>query len=172
MRNRKDLGAGICLRSVGAGIPCWRTNAQAGESWTGRGSETPSLEVGIRTISRKTAWLCSPDPVKQRKKRCDKASHRTLFMIQSSILMGKINFCPTLISKNILFRSKTYQMLFECCQQPTITHFPHSFRMPFWFFLCSGETGDCWPDSTPDDIGERSDKVESSVFSVFPVNRM
>lgn len=55
------------------------------------------------------------------------------------------------------------------CQQPT--HFPHSFRMPFWFFLCSGETGDCWPDSTPDDIGERSDKVESFVFSVFPVNR-
>lgn len=56
-------------------------------------------------------------------------------------------------------------------KKPSNTHFPHSFRMPFWFFLCSGETGDCWPDSTPDDMGERSDRVESSVFSAFPVNR-
>lgn len=46
-------------------------------------------------------------------------------------------------------------------------YFPHSFLMPFWFFLFSGETGDCWPESMPDDMGDTSDSVDSSVFSDF-----
>ena len=48
------------------------------------------------------------------------------------------------------------------------TYFPHSFLMPLCVFLCSGETGDCWPESLPDDRGERSDSVDSSALSVFP----
>lgn len=48
-----------------------------------------------------------------------------------------------------------------------MAYFPHSFLMPFWFFLFSGETGDCWPESMPDDMGDTSDSVDSSVFSDF-----
>lgn len=52
-----------------------------------------------------------------------------------------------------------------------MTYFPHSFLMPFWFFLFSGETGDCWPESMPDDMGDTSDSVDSSVFSDFAENK-
>lgn len=45
------------------------------------------------------------------------------------------------------------------------THFPHSFLMPLWVFLFSGETGDCCPESTPEDRGDWSDRTHSSGFS-------
>ncbi len=54
---------------------------------------------------------------------------------------------------------------------PSNTHFPHSFECLSGSSCALVKTGDCWPDSTPDDMGERSDSVESSAFSAFPVNR-
>lgn len=48
------------------------------------------------------------------------------------------------------------------------THFPHSFLMPLWVFLFSGETGDCCPESTPEDRGDWSERTHSSGFSARP----
>lgn len=39
---------------------------------------------------------------------------------------------------------------------------PQSFLMPLWFFLFSGETGDCCPESSPEDSGDWSDSIRSS----------
>lgn len=51
------------------------------------------------------------------------------------------------------------------------TYFPQSFLMPLWFFLFSGETGDCCPESTPEDRGDWSDRTHSSSFSGRPVRQ-
>lgn len=45
------------------------------------------------------------------------------------------------------------------------TYFPQSFLMPLWLFLFSGETGDCCPESTPEDRGDWSERMHSSSFS-------
>lgn len=45
------------------------------------------------------------------------------------------------------------------------TYFPQSFLIPLWPFLFSGETGDCCPESTPEDSGDWSDGKHSSSFS-------
>lgn len=45
-----------------------------------------------------------------------------------------------------------------------VTHFPQNFLIPFWFFLCSGETGEFWPESTPDELAETSGDGLASVF--------
>lgn len=50
-----------------------------------------------------------------------------------------------------------------------ITHFPQSLRMLLLFFRFSCETGECSPESTPDDEGEGSRALGSSVLSAFPV---
>lgn len=49
-----------------------------------------------------------------------------------------------------------------------LTHFPHSFFMPRWVFLFSGETGDCCPESTPEDRGDWSERTLSSGFPGLP----
>lgn len=47
------------------------------------------------------------------------------------------------------------------------THFPHIFRM-LLFLTFSWDTGDCCPESAPEDMGEMSEDVLSSDLSLFP----
>lgn len=51
------------------------------------------------------------------------------------------------------------------------TYFPQSFLMPRSLFLFSGETGDCCPESTPEDRGDWSDRTHSSSLSGRPAGQ-
>lgn len=51
------------------------------------------------------------------------------------------------------------------------THFPHILRILLVFFTFSWDTGDCCPESAPEDMGETSEDVVSSIFSRFPTHR-
>lgn len=54
-----------------------------------------------------------------------------------------------------------------CVLYSFATYLPQNFLMPLWLFLFSGETGDCCPESTPEDSGDWSERIYSSSFPAW-----
>lgn len=128
-------------------IPCvpW-----TGQSWSSCSSEAPPLELPqlrVMSLSR-AAWLAATDPKNN----------------QSTDEWVKGNWTE-LRGLSVAGQKKKKQKRILLMFNSLKTYFPQSFLIPLWLFLFSGETGDCCPESTPEDRGDWSDRTHSSSFS-------
>lgn len=131
-----------------------------------------TAKLGILNCQHNTAEYISSNSV-------------ALWTLQSTFLHPCVQR-DTPIQSESCFPSFSWVLFYTCCifsrelnefsvwnavtrNEKTLSYFPQIFLIPFGLFLFSRDSGDCGPESVPEERGERSSETTvPSVFSVSP----